>query len=72
MENEDAINNVADAIYGVANAMESMNEFRCDNGTRGSAMVAIAQSLYDLSSAMEKISRDFHRFVNHLEDSGRY
>ena len=69
MSNEDAINNVADAISSMANTMESMNEFRDIDGTRGSAMVAIAQSLNDLSWAMGKISRDFHRYVNYLEDS---
>ena len=69
MSNEDAINNVADSISVMAVAIESINEFRCDDGTKGSAMVAIAQSLYDLSWAMRQISRDFTRYVNHLEDS---
>ena len=72
MANEDAINNVADAISSVANAMEGMNNIiYLADGSRGSPMAFIAQALCDLSWSMGKISRDFHRYVNHLEDLER-
>lgn len=70
MANEDAINNVADAISDVANAMEGMNNtIWLDDGRGGSAMAFIAQALSDLSWSMKMISKDFTRYVNHLEDS---
>ena len=67
---EDAIEyagtEVADHIGYIADAIRSVNEITLPDGSEGSVMIGISQALFQLSEAMEQISKDFTRYVDHV------
>ena len=68
MPNEEKIEDVAANIGYVADAIRSLNDITLPNGSQGSVMIGVSQALFQLSEAIEQISKDFTRYVDHVTD----
>ena len=68
MAMEEEIQEVAANIGYVADAIRDLNDITLPDGSRGSVMIGISQAFFQLSEAMEQISKDFTRYVDHVTD----
>jgi hypothetical protein len=68
MPYEEKIEDVAANIGYVADAIRSLNDITLPDGNQGSVMIGVSQALFQLSEAMEQISKDFTRYVDHVTD----
>jgi hypothetical protein len=65
---EDVGIEMAHHIGYVADAIRSLNDITLSDGSQGSVMIGVSQALFQLSEAVEQISKDFTRYVDHVTD----
>lgn len=65
MKSED-VEALAEAIESIGLAIKDVNEIIVD-GRSGSVAIGISQALFQLAEAATEFSRDFKRYVDHIE-----
>jgi len=65
MKTED-VEMLADAVHSIGEAIKDVNEIIVD-GRSGSVAIGISQALFQLAEAATEFSKDFKRYVDHIE-----
>ena len=66
MTPSDDANAISQGLMDIAEAIKDCNEITLENGSTGSVMIGISQALFQIGGALERISYDYARYVDHV------
>jgi hypothetical protein len=62
---DDAIE-ISESLINIAEAIKACNEITLEDGSSGSVMIGISQALFQIGGALERMSYDYARYVDHV------